>query len=196
MKKVLSIILFIYQGCTVPNNCVETNTIYLKYRQFIETRIQLAHNGGYDVGHLENEKKLKQELFSKICKKISKSTRVIIIEQVPLFDPNRFGIVFLPDENQFIYFSQNRKGSLQLRNEKSNNYQSIKKILDIVKVDFQKNASRLTVYFDKIIVTDASSLTLFLLDTKDNSQKEIFYAFAYMPDVIMSNEFDQEFMKE
>jgi hypothetical protein len=194
MRKIVCVLLiFILQSCASSKNSCN-NIIVSKFEDVFSERKKLAINKN-DLIPFEWEEQGKKNLLTKICDHLQGEEKILIVEKVPLFDPKRFGIIYLYKQDKLIYFSQSGLDNVQI-GKKEFNFEPLEKILSVVKSDFFNQASQVAIFFDKLVLMDAPSLNLLVIDTNDTANTNPFYGFVYAPQVIMSEEFDNRFSEK
>jgi hypothetical protein len=162
------------------------------HSRFIETfkvdEKLLSKESKDNLKYYNDEMKLKEKIFSKICYYMNGSKKLLYLEKQSPISVNRIGLVYLFDKNEFIHFAVDR--DLDITADLGyGNYEDLKKVADVVKKDFNKQVSKIKGYFEKKSMADVSYLELALIDLNTNLGADSIVAFRFG---IVDSEFNNE----
>jgi hypothetical protein len=195
MHKIPLFICFYFLGCS-SNKCLESNSdIYVRFIGiFKANEKQLSKASKDDLRYYYSEMKLKEKIFSKICKYLNGTKKLLYLEKESPINSSRIGLVYLYEEDKYINFVVDLDLDITAGGGYKN-YKELKKVVDIVKQDFNKQTNRLKDYFEKQSMSDVPYLRLAFIDLTMSNEINRLNAFRFSSDIILSDRFDNEFGK-
>lgn len=165
------------------SECLENNEIFFRFNELFRVDdSSLSNANKEDVVKYKKEMDSNRKIFSKICNKVEGNKRLLFLDQFSVaWGRQRIGLIYLYEKDLLFYF--NEEDSKVTVGQGYHNYDDLKKTLDIVKLDFYKEANKMKGYFNKKNVYDAPYLQLAFIDLNKPKNTDSLIGFTFGGDI-------------
>jgi hypothetical protein len=195
MFKLILFFCFLFLGCSSNKCLVENSDLHSRFVDIFKAdKMLLAKASKEDIQPYKSEIRLKEKILSKICKYLNGTKKFLYLEEISPVNMSRVGLVYLYDKDESVYFIVDNDLDITV-NTLYVGYDHLKRVIAIVKSDFNNEANRLKDYFQKISMSDVPSLQLVLIDLTKDKKLDSRISFIFSSSVLDDEGFNKEFPK-
>jgi hypothetical protein len=121
---------------------------------------------------------IRKKIFSKICKYVTGTKKLLYLENNSPINSSRSGLIYLYEEDRYISFTVDLDLDITVDGGFTN-YEDLKKVVDIVKQDFERQTNKLKEYFEKKSINDVPYLELLLIDLANRKGEDKLIGFPF-----------------